>query len=458
MAKWLALLAILLALPPVLGESGAARGAEPEALKSGAEIREGPALSAQSAILIDAESGQVLYEHEADAVREPASLTKIMTGLLVVEDGRLDHLVTVSKRAADTGEASVNLQAGDQVRVRDLLAAVLLSSANDASVAVAEYVGGSLSAFVDRMNARAAELGLHHTRFTNPHGLPTKGHVSTARELALLAREAMRYETFRQIVSKERADFIYQRPGVKGVSSREILTTNRLLRRGHPDYWEFADGVKTGYTRAAGRCLCASATKDGWQLLAVVLGCEDCWEDGRTLLKWGFEHFHRVEPVTAQVTEADVHVIDGQIPLVRAVANSSIRLVTPVWDAAPRLRLSETYAEAPIRAGDEVGELIVERPDGTQLSATLVASRDVPRSWSARLRDHAGAMTLGVVALAFIGAILAHGVVAEAASARWRRGASFRGRDGKGRTSDGQRTLSGLPGTKGRPRSRRGPA
>ncbi len=412
---------------------------EPVAAQVVARSEGEPTLSAECAILVDVATGQVLYEREADARREPASLTKIMTALLAIESGKLDETATVSKQAASTGESSVHLQVGDQVVLRDLLVAALLPSANDACVAIAEQVGGSLPAFVERMNARAAELGLTETHFENPHGLPGATHLSSARDLAALAREALRQPEFRQTVGTERAQFHFRRRGLPGVQSQEILSTNRLLRHEHPEHWALADGVKTGYTHAAGRCLCASATQDGWQLLCVVLGCKDSWLDARNLLTWGFAGYRHYQVVTANTTTAEARVIDGSAATVPAVAKSSIEVIAPADDPPPVAHLSEAYPEAPIRAGDGVGELVVSRRDGTQVSATLLATRDVPRSWGARVRDHLGALLAGVLGLALIGAVLIHGAVAKAAGPRRRRVAAAVRGDREGGTGDGQR-------------------
>jgi D-alanyl-D-alanine carboxypeptidase (penicillin-binding protein 5/6) len=415
-------------------------------------------LSAQAVILVDVGSGQVLYERNADAPREPASLTKLMTGLLAVEAGDLDRTVTVSKTAADTGEASANLQAGDQLKLRDLLTAALLPSANDASVAIAEALSGSVPAFVQRMNARAAELGLRDTRFGNPDGLPSPGHISSARDLATIAREALQHEEFRSTVCLEKAKLTYARRGTKGPQTREVLSTNRLLRHEHPEHWDLADGVKTGYTKAAGRCLCASATEGGWQLLAVVLGCTDCWADGRKLLSWGFAQYRRERIVTADATTARVHIVGGKRPTVRAVAKSSLDLIVPIGESPAAARVSETYPEAPVSAGDEVGELVVCRIDGTQLSATLVAVEDMPQSLLARLGKHGNALIVAVLVLALMGMVLVHGAVAKAVGARRRRLAQSLRRDGEERARDGEREPGAAPGVEDRPRTRSGAA
>lgn len=438
--------------------TGLAHGEPKPPAASTQEASAEPKLSAKAAVLVDVASGQVLYAREADAPREPASLTKIMTALLTVEAGDLDRTVTVSQHAAETGEASANLEAGDQLHLRDLLVAALLPSANDASVAIAEAVDGSESAFVQRMNARARELGLTQTHFVNPNGLPAAGHMSSARDLAEMAREALTHEEFRRTVALEKANLTFRRPKAKGPETREVVTTNRLLRRGHPEHWARADGVKTGYTRAAGRCLCASATQDGWQLLTVVLGCEDSWADARALLGWGFAGYRRVRVVRAYETAVDVHILGGREPTVRALARSDVDLIVPAAEPAPTPRLAEAYAEAPVGAGDEVGELVLNRLDGAAVTATLVAAEEAPRSLWARLGDHAGALAIGVVALALIGAVLAHGAVAAAAGARRRRIAEKvrRAREERARDGEPQRDLA--PGAADRSDTRSGAA
>jgi D-alanyl-D-alanine carboxypeptidase (penicillin-binding protein 5/6) len=388
-------------------------------------------LTAASAVLIDPASGQVLYEQAADEVRYPASLTKIMAALVALEEGDPEDVVTVSANAAAVGEATAHLMAGDKLSLDDLLTAVLLPSANDAAVAVAEHINSSLGAFVDRMNRRAAELGLEATHFENPHGLHDEGHVSSARDLARLSCQALALPEFRRIVALPEAEIALHRAGEEKPRKIKLANNNRLLRSDNGNYWELADGIKTGYTRHAGRCLAASASKDGWQLVCVVLGCENSWADARALLQWGFDNFAARRIVSARETTAYVHVIDGSPPIIAAVAKSSIDALVPLGGPAPLPRVSESYPTAPISQGSKVGELVVSRLDGTELRATLVAPHDVPQSLAARLREHLGGVIAAIVALALLGALCVHGAVAKAAGARRRRGTKSVRRDDK---------------------------
>jgi len=409
-----------------------------------------PKLTAKSAILVDAASGQVLWQQAADEVRFPASLTKMMTALLILEQGNLNDTVVVSPRAASTGESSAHLEAGDRVSLRDLLVAVLLPSANDASVAAAEHVGGSLEAFVERMNARAPELGLTATHFMNPSGLPAPRHVSSARDLARLACAAMKLPTFRELVRLDRAEITRRPAGGKAPPrTGKLENHNRLVLRRNGRYWPLADGVKTGYTHEAGRCLVASATKDGWQLLCVVLGCTDSWTDSRRLLEWGFADFRRERAVTAGQTTARVHVIDGSPPEVVAVAKSSIDAVLPLQAPPAVARVSESYPTAPVPPGAEVGELVVSGLDGTEMRATLVTMQPVRRSLIARIRDHWGIVVASILALALLGALVVHGAVAKAAGARRRGVATDVRGDDQGGPRNGRRRGRAAPGPPG---------
>ncbi|MFW6157053.1 MAG: D-alanyl-D-alanine carboxypeptidase family protein, partial [Armatimonadota bacterium] len=220
-----------------------------------------PELDCSAAVVIDPETRQFIYEHNADERLFPASLTKMMTALLVAEAGDLHRTVTISQRAATVGESSMNLTAGEELKVEHILMGALLPSANDAAVACAEAVSGSLEEFVELMNERARQLGMTNTRFANPHGLHDENHYSTARDMAILALHVMGRAELRPIVCRQEA--IVPWPGKP--HDRKLLNRNRLLEQ-----WPDADGVKTGYTRQAGDCLAASAYVDGWRLISVV--------------------------------------------------------------------------------------------------------------------------------------------------------------------------------------------
>lgn len=242
-------------------------------------------VSAASAILVDAVTGEVLFEQNADEPRPPASITKILTALVIVERGNLMDTVVVSRAAAGVRGHRLGLRPGQRISLEDLLAAILIRSANDAAIAGAEHVGGGLTAFVGLMNLKAHELGMDHSHFKNPHGLDEPGHYTTARDMALLTRVAMEHPAFAQLVRTRAARVAIWQPGKRGplLRYRTVQTHNRLLGQ-----LEGADGVKTGYTDAAGRCLVASASRGDQRLIAVLLKDPQRWTDAATLLEFGF--------------------------------------------------------------------------------------------------------------------------------------------------------------------------
>jgi D-alanyl-D-alanine carboxypeptidase (penicillin-binding protein 5/6) len=310
-AKWAALIVLALVIasdPPAAARSQrAARGrhavaasrdidhhasyrlASLEPASPAAALEE---VAAASAVLMDAETGAVLFARNHVELRPPASTTKIMTALLILEEGRLDDTVVVTDRAARTGGAGLGLRRGQRVSVRDLLWGVLLRSANDAAVAAAEHVAGTHDRFVAWMNAKAGSLGMERTNFANPHGLDDRGHFSTAYDLAVLARHALRNPTFAHMV-RTREAWLTVRSGRQGrtVRRRLLRSHNRLLGQ-----FAGADGVKTGFTGRAGRCLVASATRGDHQLIAVLLDDADRWSTAATLLEYGFAVVNGAEP------------------------------------------------------------------------------------------------------------------------------------------------------------------
>lgn len=235
--------------------------------------------SAVSAVLIEAETGTVLYEKNADEQRAMASTTKIMTAILTIEAGDLDSEFTVDTMAIMVEGTTMGLREGDRVSRRDLLYGILLPSGNDAANAAAVSVSGSISAFVKLMNAKAAELGLTNTHFATPSGLDAQGHYTTARELAMLTAYAMRNEVFREIVKRQSAEVEFGNPPYR----RTLYNSNKMLRR-----YEGAIGVKTGFTDNARRCLVSAAERDGVTLIAVTLNAGDDWNDHTKMLDYGF--------------------------------------------------------------------------------------------------------------------------------------------------------------------------
>jgi D-alanyl-D-alanine carboxypeptidase (penicillin-binding protein 5/6) len=257
-----------------------------------------PDVTAQTWILYDATFDRVLAEQEADQRRAMASTTKMMTALLVVDNGSRFDRVTISETAPEVGEAEIDLVAGEVWTVDQLLNAMLLGSANDAALAVAEHVGGTVDGFVRLMNERAVQLGMKDTRFANPHGLDEENHFSTARDLLTLAQAVMAVDELAAIVAKREASL----PATIEGEERSVQTTNRLLFE-----YPGANGVKTGFTDDAGWTLAASAERDGRMLYAIVMGSvtvDRRFADAAALLDYGFSEFGVVEVIVAGVDYA----------------------------------------------------------------------------------------------------------------------------------------------------------
>jgi len=368
-----------------------------------------PSLTARAAVLIDPETRQVLYDHNGGKRNYPASLTKMMTVLLVAERGNLDREVVVSTRAASVGETTMNLAAGEKIKLQHLLMGVLLNSANDASVACAEVVAGSVEAFVQKMNERAGQLGMKDTHFTNPTGLHNSDHYSTARDLSLLTIQVMGRAELRPIVRKQEA--VVPWPGKP--YSRLLRNRNRLLAQ-----WKECDGIKTGYTRQAGRCLAASAYHEGWRLICVVLNSEDAWADARSLLEYGFESFYKVALIAQDVTRATLKVRGGVVATVEASAVEDVVAVLPRAERPTEPRLVNEWCEAPVRAGDLVGQLEVSMPDGRRRSVAAKAVEDVAQSLWAKLLSTPWMLAVMVIAVALAIGALVYAATSEAVGAR----------------------------------------
>ena len=296
--------------------------------------------SAKSAILIDRTTGRVLYEKNADEKSLIASTTKIMTGLLVCEDGNLDERVAVPPEAAGVEGSSMYLKAGERLTVRELLYGMMLVSGNDAAVALAVHAGGTEARFVARMNEKAASLGLRRTHFANPSGLDDEGNYSTARELAELARRALCNETFRAVVSSRSA-----RAG-----NRTLTNHNKLLWR-----YEGAIGVKTGYTKAAGRILVSAAERFGRTLVCVTLSDPNDWREHTALLDGGFGMLKKTSVLAAGERVGSAAVAGGTA----ARVTLAVRAPLDCWlyeGERVRVRLLvPSCVRAPVRAGEAAG-------------------------------------------------------------------------------------------------------
>lgn len=238
--------------------------------------------SAQASVLMDANTGRILYGKNEEKRMKIASLTKVMTAIIAIEKGDLRKKVKVTPKAVGVEGSSIYLKNGDVVTLEDLLYGLMLRSGNDAATAIAEEIGGSVEGFVFLMNEKAQLLGLENTNFENPSGLDSPNHYSSAKDLAILTRYAQQNEIFRQIVSTKVKKVEW------GGEKRVFHNKNKLLT-----LYPHADGVKTGYTKQAGRTLVSSATKDGRQLIAVTLNDGDDWQDHINMFNYGFEQFEQ---------------------------------------------------------------------------------------------------------------------------------------------------------------------
>ena len=326
-------------------------------------------LTARSAIVMDAATGQVLYERDIDTRRYPASTTKMMTLIVALEHGKLDDIVTVGKNAEGVEGSTLWLVQGDKIPLGELLAGMMMHSGNDATVAVAEHIAGSVPAFVEMMNEKATEIGAYNTHFVNPNGLPDEKHYTTAFDLAKIAAYGYSLPHFEEIVSTQETIYDWVKDPAK-----KLRNENQML-------WLYrgANGVKTGYTEAAGRCLVSAARRDGMQLVAVVLDSYYMWNDSIALLDYGF---HSVQPKTLVkkgevVTKVDV--ADGRHDEVELIAAESLVVAEKNGESAKVEKKVEVPNDvaAPIKKGDVIGKVVCYYDGKRQGSINLLAAQDV---------------------------------------------------------------------------------
>ncbi len=326
-----------------------------------------PPLTAASAILIEGKTGTVLFERAADVRRPPASTTKVLTALVALERLRPETMVPISRRASEQRSGSaIGLEPGELWRADQLLEALMLGSANDAALALAEAVAGSVERFAVLMNQRAQSAGATRSTFVVPHGLYDPAHLTTARDLALVTREALRHPPFAALARQQ--VFTWQR---HGLPPRVVVNRNRLL-------WTFrgADGVKTGWIQQSGQCLVASATREGRQLITVVLNGPDAFGDAARLLEYGFANFRLSRAAARGEVVARQTLARADAPLA-AVVSEELFVVAPL--AAPLRREVRLRAglRPPIRAGETVGELVVLAAGPIVGRAPIVALEEV---------------------------------------------------------------------------------
>ncbi len=318
--------------------------------------------SAKSNILIEYTTGNIISEAKSDEELPPASMTKMMTLLIIMEriDAgkiKLTDMVTVSENAASMGGSQVYLKAGTQMNLDTLLKAVCIASANDAAVALAEYVAGSTEEFVKLMNAKVKDLGLKHTVFKNVHGLDEEGHYSSAHDMAFIARELLHHEIILKY-SSIYEDYIKHPDG----TNTWIVNTNKLI-----NYYEGLDGLKTGYTTGSGFCITATAKRGGMRLISVVMGEENNNirnQDTMELLNYGFANYKMETIVSKENKLGNIPVKFGRVEDVEiTLKEDATRLVKVLEENNYTYEIVKEKIEAPVHVGDTVGKLVVYSND-----------------------------------------------------------------------------------------------
>ena len=360
---FLLLAATLICLPV----SSFAGGVSPD--DSVAAMLDGISVSAKAAAVIEASTGQAVYLLNADEELPMASTTKIMTALVVLDNLDPTQTVTVPAAAVNTEGSSAYLAVNEEISVKSLLYAMMLQSANDAAEALALNVSGSIEDFAGLMNAKAAELGLEHTHFINPHGLDAEDHYTSASDLAKLTAYALKNPLFKEIVSTKK----YTADDETAVVSRMFVNHNRLLNE-----YEGAVGVKTGYTKSTGRCLVSAAERDGITLIAVTLNDPDDWKDHKKLLDSAFEICSRVELCKDGSESFEVPVINGRSGKVKCVNKGDVTYVSVGQpnDTEKTVEI-ERFLYAPVSKGERVGRIIYKCGGNVVGESEIVAVKSV---------------------------------------------------------------------------------
>lgn len=332
-------------------------------------------ITADYAILIEAATGRVIYEKNADEKAYPASTTKMLTCVLAIEKGDLDKTLSVSQRAAWTEDPYVGFQQGDMLKERDLLKALMMVSDNSSAVVLAEGIGGSVEGFAKMMNDKAKEIGLTNSHFVTPNGLPDDDHYSTARDMAKIAAYGWHNEKFREFSGTEMDTIEWVSP----VNKRMVVKNSNKLLGTMPG----VNGIKTGWTNAAGGCLAASAKRDGVQLIAVVLHSDDVntrFTEAGKLLEYGFSKVKKMKSMDKSRTERTVLVSHGEGFKVTAHPQEDVKFPLLQGDSEKdyTIKISGSgVVEAPIEKGQRVGQATVYYKGKKLNSIPMVADKDV---------------------------------------------------------------------------------
>jgi D-alanyl-D-alanine carboxypeptidase len=328
-----------------------------------------PSVNALSALIMDRDSGRILWSKDADAKRYPASTTKILTALLLLENTQPTDLITAPLDIEKTTGSSLHLKPYESVNAHDMLYALMMRSANDGCEAVARHISGTADAFAELMTKRAKEIGCTNSHFANPHGLHNEEHYTTAHDLALIAREAMKNPSFREAVDTQSYTI------VRSINQADCLIKNhdRLL-----EFDSSVNGIKTGWTNPAGRCFVGSIERNGLKLITVVLRSDDWMADTTRLNEWACAHLQKSEMVSPNQAVEPVPVQNGVRGTIKAVAAESIEAVVPRTGDLPQLEtVVDPKIHAPIKKGQRLGMLVAHFDDGTELRSPILADENM---------------------------------------------------------------------------------
>lgn len=340
-----------------------------------------PRVNAEAALLVDASSGQVLYDKNGYKRMSPASLTKLTTCIIALEYGHLGDIVEISNKAGATSVGStIGLTAGDKITLGNLIEAALITSANDSTVAIAEHIAGSHDVFINLMNKKAVAMGALETKFENTNGYSSVNHYTSARDLAIITRYALQNETINRLVGTREITVAWYNKK----KEETIKNTNRLLTN---EEYEGIDGVKTGTSIRAGKCLIASATRENRRLVAIILNSSDRYGDAKRLLDYGFYNTQQSTLCNENEIIGMVPVRGGIKPAVQAVTKNGVSVYVdkdnPV-EVKKNVILWEQ--DAPVKAGDKVGEVVYVTVVDELARVDLVAAESVRRPyWPVRM-------------------------------------------------------------------------
>ncbi len=356
-----------------------------------------PSIASSSAILVESSTGKILYEKNAYEKMYPASTTKVMTAILVLENCDLNEMATVSHNAIyslPSGYVNANLQKGEEISIKDLMYALMVKSANDAAIVLAEHIGGSVEGFADKMNQKALELGCKNTHFVNPNGIHNDNHYSTAYDLYLMASYGMKNETFRKYVST--ASYTLPSTNLYPTTDRICITTNDMIRPKSKYYDENVIGIKTGYTTEAKNCLIAGSQKNNTELISVVLhsgtnaeGASERYVDTKALFDYGFEDFAFADVLKKNDVVDTIEIKNGKkntksLDLVaKETLSDYFNKELDLESLSPKINLNEDLL-APISSGTVLGN-VSYTIDEKEYTTELLASHDVEKKFDVKI-------------------------------------------------------------------------